>query len=102
MTASAWSSLLGKRDRPPILNCRRRVRNRVSAGVVPRLRTYLDRLSRAILLLGGVFLVVTEVVGSVQVCTAGESCPPVVTPGAVVTAAFGVVLLYVSRRFQPA
>lgn len=74
----------------------------MSTDVFPRLRAYLDRLSRAILLLGGAFLVVTEVVGSLRVCTAGESCPPVVTPEAVVTATFGAVLLYVSRRFQPA
>jgi hypothetical protein len=74
----------------------------MSADVVPRLRAYLDRLSRAILLLGRAFLVFTEVVGSVRVCTAGESCPPVVTPEAVVTATFGAALLYVSCRFQPA
>jgi hypothetical protein len=54
------------------------------------------------LLLGGAFLIVAEVVGSLRVCEAGESCPPVITPEAAVTAAFGVVLLYVSRRFQPA
>jgi hypothetical protein len=74
----------------------------VSADVVSRLRAYPDRLSQAILPLGGAFLVVAEVVGSVRVCAAGESCPPVVTPEAVVTATFGAVLLYVSRRFQPA
>jgi hypothetical protein len=74
----------------------------VTTDVVPRLRAYLDSLSRAVLLLGGAFLVVAEVVGSLRVCAAGESCPPVVTPEAAVTAAFGAVLLYVSRRFQPA
>jgi hypothetical protein len=74
----------------------------VSADVIPRLRAYLDRLSRVTLLLGGAFLVVTEVVGSLGVCTAGESCLPVVSPEAVVTATVGAVLLYVSRRFQPA
>ncbi|WP_318570622.1 hypothetical protein [Salinigranum marinum] len=74
----------------------------MSTDVVSRLRAYLDRLSRAILLLGGAFLIVTEIVGSLRVCTAGEFCPPVVTPEAVVTATFGAVLLYVSRRFQSA
>jgi hypothetical protein len=73
----------------------------VSTDTVSRLRAYLDRLSRAVLLLGGAFIVVAEVVESLQVCSAGESCPPVVTPEAVVTTAFGAVLLYVSRRFQP-
>jgi len=72
----------------------------VSTEAVSRLRAYLDRLSRVILLLGGAFIIVSEVVGSLQVCTAGESCPPVVTPEAVVTATFGAVLLYVSCRFQ--
>ncbi|GAB3323163.1 hypothetical protein [Haloplanus salinarum] len=74
----------------------------MSTDVVPRLRAYLDRLSRVTLLLGGAFLIIAEVIGSVRVCTAGESCPPVVTPEAAVTATFGAVLLYVSRRFQPA
>jgi hypothetical protein len=74
----------------------------VSTDVVSRLRAYLDRLSRMTLLLGGAFLIVAEVVGSLRVCEAGESCPPLITPEAAVTAAFGVVLLYVSRRFQPA
>ena len=74
----------------------------MSTDVVPQIRAYLDRLSRAVLLLGGAFLIIAEVVGSLRVCAAGESCPPVITPETVVTAAFGVVLLYVSRRFQPA
>jgi hypothetical protein len=62
---------------------------------------YFDRVARGVLLLGGAFIILRTIVASLQVCTAGESCPPIITSEAVVTALFGVIVVYAGYRFQP-
>jgi hypothetical protein len=75
----------------------------MSDGIVEtaRLVAYFDRIARGILLLGGAFIILRTIVGSFQICTAGATCPPIITSETVITALFGIVLVYAGYRFQP-
>lgn len=70
-------------------------------GSLRRSMVPLDRIARVVTGLGGGFLILRAFVGSLQVCSAGASCPPDVTAEAVATVLFGVVLVYVAVRFDP-
>ncbi|MEZ3143652.1 hypothetical protein [Halobaculum sp. MBLA0143] len=61
----------------------------------------LDGVARVVTALGGAFVVVRALVASLQVCSAGTNCPPVVTSETAVSVLFGVTLLYVAARFDP-
>lgn len=74
----------------------RQLKETARRSVVP-----LDGLARLVTALGGVFLVVRALVASLQVCSAGANCPPVITSETVLSVLFGVTLLYVAARFDP-